>query len=251
MSMETGISEIEKAFTTLLSEDPAIFLDYDGTLVPIQPDAEAATADSELLDLLHILDTRYLLWIVTGRTLESITKFIGTGLNIIGLHGLVMSRKSGIKTVSPMLEKYRPIFSKLMEGEQEIRKRFPGVVIKDKGGAISFSLWEMRDSDIEDLEGFLRKEATNLELEFYPGKRIYELRIPGINKGKAIREIRGQMPALIIGDDITDEDAFSLNQDAITVKVGEGESAARFRIKDYRSVRDLLKIIASQKPDTS
>ncbi|MFG1449227.1 MAG: trehalose-phosphatase [Thermoplasmataceae archaeon] len=251
MSMETGISEIEKAFTTLLNKDPAIFLDYDGTLVPIQPEADAATAERELLDLLHILDTRYTLWIVTGRTLDSITGFIGTGFNIIGLHGLAMRTKDGIVTISPMLERYRPIFMRFMEDEHDILERFPGVVIKDKGGAISFSLWGMEEPDIQGLEDFLRKYAEDLELDFYPGKRIYELRIPGINKGKAIREIRDQRPALIIGDDITDEDAFSLNKDAITVKVGAGDTEAGFRIQDYLSVRELLKAIASQKPETS
>jgi Trehalose-6-phosphatase len=53
--MEAGISEVKKALTTLLNDNPIIFLDYDGTLVPIQPDADAATADTELLDLLKKL----------------------------------------------------------------------------------------------------------------------------------------------------------------------------------------------------
>lgn len=249
--MEAGISEVKKALTTLLNDNPIIFLDYDGTLVPIQPDADAATADTELLGLLKKLDSEYNLWIVTGRTLESISGFIGTDFNIVGLHGLFVRPKNGETSFNPLLEQYRPAFSLIMEEENEIRKRFPGVVIKDKGGSVSFSLWGMNESDVRGLEKFLMDESVRLKLDFYPGVKIYELRIPGINKGMAIKGIRKKRPAIIIGDDLTDEDAFSVNPDAITVKVGTGDTKAHFRVKDFHSVREILRFIASQKPDTS
>ena len=49
---------------------------------------------------------------------------------------------------------------------------------------------------------------------------------------------------LAIGDDLTDEDIFSVLPDwAYSIKVGHGSSAAKFRIKSPMEVRQLLKAI--------
>ncbi|WP_287950512.1 hypothetical protein [Acidiplasma sp.] len=47
-------------------------------------------------------------------------------------------------------------------------------------------------------------------------------------------------PAIIIGDDNTDDDSFIANPDTITIKVGEEETHACFSIY-YESVRPLLR----------
>jgi trehalose 6-phosphate synthase/phosphatase len=46
---------------------------------------------------------------------------------------------------------------------------------------------------------------------------------------------------LAAGDDRTDEDLFErLPPEAFTLRVGTGASLARFRVKDYQAVRDIL-----------
>jgi trehalose 6-phosphate synthase/phosphatase len=47
------------------------------------------------------------------------------------------------------------------------------------------------------------------------------------------------------GDDLTDEDAFrALPQNAISVKVGLGRTAARYRTKSWQTLRKVLKRFA-------
>ena len=80
--------------------------------------------------------------------------------------------------------------------------------------------------------------ATGMEL--YLGKMIVELRIPGVNKGKAIRGIRNGRPAMIVGDDLTDEDAYRENPDAFSIHIGDGPTAAKHSLGNYLELRGLL-----------
>lgn len=229
----------------IITEKLQIFLDYDGTLVPIQPDSTKTYAGIELLGILAELDRKYDTWIVTGRTMDSITGFIGNDFNIVGLHGLVVHRKGGDTQYDPILSRYRPILDSVLKMNEEITERFPGVNIRDKIGSVSYTTWEMNEQDISALKAYLKEVAEGKGIDFYPGIRIFELRIPGVNKGLSIRKIRTGRPALIIGDDLTDEDSFRENPDAVNVKVGEGDTSAEFRLPGPEDVVSLLLEILS------
>ena len=85
------------------------------------------------------------------------------------------------------------------------------------------------------------------EFEVQLGKMVVELRPTGKDKGVAIAEFldeapfRGRTP-VFIGDDLTDEFGFELINRAggHSVKVGEGESAARWRLPHALAVRAWL-----------
>jgi trehalose 6-phosphate phosphatase len=66
-----------------------------------------------------------------------------------------------------------------------------------------------------------------------------------MNKGIALQALmkkQGAKAAFFIGDDVTDEDVFSLKDPRIfTVKVGGGKTDAQFFISDQKSVAHLLK----------
>jgi trehalose 6-phosphate phosphatase len=51
---------------------------------------------------------------------------------------------------------------------------------------------------------------------------------------------------LYLGDDVTDEDAFTALEDGVTVKVGEGPTAARHRVADLAGVHDLLERLVAR-----
>ena len=51
---------------------------------------------------------------------------------------------------------------------------------------------------------------------------------------------------LAVGDDTTDEDTFAvLPEDSYTVKVGFGDTNAKFHVNSFKDVRDLLKKVKS------
>jgi len=90
-----------------------------------------------------------------------------------------------------------------------------------------------------------------------PGKRIVEIKPSGRDKGVAVREFmeeppfRGRVP-VFVGDDITDEHGFEMVNalGGASIKVGAGETLARWHLRDVRAVRAWLTraIAAAQVP---
>lgn len=81
-----------------------------------------------------------------------------------------------------------------------------------------------------------------------PGKEVLELALTAADKGSVVRRLRdesGAAAAAYLGDDVTDEDAFrAMAPGDLTVKVGEGETVARFRVAGPAAVVELLDELA-------
>lgn len=96
-------------------------------------------------------------------------------------------------------------------------------------------------------------EATPDSLDAIWGKDVVELRPKRTSKGTAILDVIDGFPGrtpIYIGDDVTDEDAFRvLDADAITIKVGPGETAAKYRLGDVNDVVDYLRGYLSDPSD--
>ena len=224
---------------------PQIFLDYDGTLVPIIKDPEINQADCELIGLLSSLARSYETYIVTGRDVREITNFIGD-YNIIGLHGATF-HISGETLVVPGFHEYEELSLKLYDENYYLVNKFPGLRIYRKSGGILFHTGNITSkSTIKAVMEEVKSLALQYSMEMYTGIDICELRIPGVNKGRAIKMVRNaNRPAIIIGDDATDEDAFQMNPDAITIKVGNQDTLARYSII-YPSVRSFLRALLTE-----
>ncbi|MGC8515869.1 MAG: trehalose-phosphatase [Thermoplasmata archaeon] len=224
-------------------QKPALFLDYDGTLVPISINPEDALASTDLIQTLEALDLRYRMFIVTGRSLQEITGFIGSGFNIIALHGAMTSLKGDIRYNIPDFEHYVKICDDLYSKKGIYIRQFTGLRMYNKGGNLLFHTGLMLPEYFDQLKDLVNELAQDTGMSVYIGKRIMELRIPDINKGIAIKKYSAGMKKLIAGDDSTDEDAFKENPDAITIHVGPGESISRYRLSDPGEMLILLKKI--------
>ena len=93
------------------------------------------------------------------------------------------------------------------------------------------------------------------QLALKRGKRVIEIKLAGADKGAASAAFldeppfRGRRP-VFIGDDSTDEHGFSIvnASHGISVKVGAGNTAARYRLPDVRAVVAWLSAIAEGTP---
>ncbi|PZA21949.1 trehalose-phosphatase, partial [Modestobacter versicolor] len=87
------------------------------------------------------------------------------------------------------------------------------------------------------------------DLTAKPGKDVLELAVTDADKGSALVRLRDELGAravLYLGDDVTDEDGFrALGPGDVTVKVGDGETAAAHRLADLTGVRELLDRLAT------
>lgn len=243
----------------------ALFLDYDGTLREFEAEPEDAVPSQETLDILHQLDQRRDLkvFMVSGRDPTFLETHFGefTSLTLIAEHGYF---KRGPDTAHEWVpftpyqrldwkEKVRPVLDMFT-------RCTPGATVEDKASAI---VWHYRDCD-EEYGQFKAKELMhqlalslwNLPCQISQGNKIVEVASLAVRKGIVVSNALQQQSSvakpfseiLIIGDDRSDESMFlEAPKEALTVKVGPGDTAARFRLESPSHVRRFLSLIADAK----
>jgi trehalose 6-phosphate phosphatase len=237
-------ADVLAAFKKISKRNPVIFLDYDGTLVNIIMNPWEAVADHDLIEILQNLSERFETFIVTGRSLEDIRTLLPLDMNLIAMHGSITKLKGKPPSFVPGYNRYRAICNGLFNDLQSTRTKFPGLRIFNKDAGLLFHYGLMSG----DLKGELSMEVAEIAgrvgMTVYSGYNIFELRIPGVSKGKAIKKIReDDRPAMIAGDEGTDEEAFEMNMDTLKIRVGGGPTLADIVLRDPSEMREALRLI--------
>lgn len=226
-----------------------LFLDYDGTLVDFSKLPEAASPDTDLLDLLSHLSQSPLneIVVISGRDKTTLDNWLGgLDINLVAEHGAWLRLKGeSWETIEYLKQDWKKDIRPLLELYVD---RTPGSLIESK----DFSLaWHYRKADpglgeirARQLMDTLLYLTSNLDLQVLEGSKVIEVKNSGINKGKAAEHWLNQQKwdfVLAIGDDWTDEDLFRvMPTNAYSIKVGLTPSVARFYIKSPENVRQVL-----------
>lgn len=225
----------------------SLFVDFDGTLVPLVDHPELVRADGELIELLEALHVRFdgRLALVSGRSVAQLDAMIGPVVARIALAG---SHGAEVRRDGLLIEPPRP--EGLDGAIAEVRAYgagHPEMIVEEKTQGVAM---HYRRAPI--LEEPIRRRAVaiaerhGLEIQF--GKMMVELRGPGWNKGEAVARLMAEPPMagslpVVIGDDLTDEPALATARAAggFGVLVGSGrETAALYGLTDVGSVRHWL-----------
>jgi trehalose 6-phosphate synthase/phosphatase len=252
-SAPAGASAVreELAGRMAVADSLLLLLDYDGTLVPFTPTPELARPDAELLSLLRSLATRPRteVHVVSGRGREPLDHWLGSlPVWLHAEHGF-WSREPSTRTWIPAGEVGGSWREPVLAILRDITARTPGSLIEVKAVALA---WHYRLADLEtgarranELRLHLNQLLSNQPVEILAGNRIVEIRPHGIHKGRIVPPLPPERLArtavLAIGDDRTDEDLFAaLPPEAISIRVGPGNTKARFRLDGVAAVRVLL-----------
>jgi len=231
-----------------------LFLDYDGTLVPICRKPSLAKLSLEEKKILRSLSR--LPWlsvgIISGRSLKEIRKLVGIkDLFYAGNHGFEILFLERI-WVHPNLKSFESTLKRVTCELKRSLKGINGILVEDKKVTVSVHYRNLTEKS----PGSILKIVSKV-LEPYPeiftitrGKKVYEVR-PHINwdKGKAVVKIsqllgfKSRPLKIYIGDDQTDEDAFRvLEEGDISIRVGyKKDSKARYFCKESSEILRFLK----------
>ncbi|HEX6221655.1 MAG TPA: trehalose-phosphatase [Acidimicrobiia bacterium] len=200
-----------------LDDWPAVFLDYDGTLTPIVDDPANATIGESERKVLRRLAARAPVAIVSGRGLDDVRSLVGVAnITYAGSHGFEIVRPDGSRyeheTAAPALPDLDRAQSLLEDGSADL----DGVVIERKRFAIAVHTRRAASQQIRERAAQLARDVAAKfdRLALTGGKEVHELR-PDVDwdKGAALAYLLETLPdsrvPLYIGDDVTDEDAFS------------------------------------------
>lgn len=242
--------KISKAYT--VSRERYIFLDYDGTLVGFQGDIDKASPDQELYDIITKLsaDPANRVIIISGRRYETLQNWFGhLDLDMIAEHGAWQKQRNEEWKSLPLLtDKWKQEVKTVLDTYTD---RTPGSFVEEKSYSLVWhyrkvekGLGELRANEIVN---HLRMLIADKGLQMMEGNKVIEFKNIEVNKGKAaLNWLYNNNPDFImaLGDDHTDEDIFkALPEEAYTIKVGSNISAARYYLRDYKEVRELLKAL--------
>lgn len=221
-----------------------VFLDYDGTLVPIRPTPELARLSSEKKKLISELARRPKLnvGVLTGRSLKDICRAVQiSGLFYAANYGLAIltPKKSW---VHPGAKRRALLLKKMLPQLRRLALEFRGVRMEDKTLTVAIHYRQYQGA-VETLRKKLEEiiSARPRAFELKTGKKIFEV-YPAVewDKGRALLKVQKmlgfrQAPLTIfLGDDRADEEAFRQMRKAdVSVVVGRREkTAARFFCKN-------------------
>ena len=235
----------------------SLFLDFDGTLVPIEANPASPRLDSGTAEALQSLSSRDFLitTVISGRAVEDLYARIRVqGLIYAGNHGLEILGRN-LLFVEPRATARRQELERLCDELRAQLQPIEGALVEFKGLTASVHYRKAAESDCPAIEIAVRAAVARVGdlFRLNPGKKVFEI-LPrtGWHKGAAVRWINDhlgeeKMLSVYLGDDTSDEDAFCTLPDAVTIKVGSAEATcARHRLPDPSAVHEFLLWLAIQ-----
>ena len=229
-----------------LTDQVALFLDFDGTLVDIAPQPELVDVPSDLVRILSQLSEQLggALAIVSGRSLHELDLFLAPlVLPVAAEHGAVQRLPGGLEVHAKPPDLYEISKVALALTAQHTKLR-----VEIKSASVALHYRQAPELAMHCLDVLEEAIQHSVGLELLKGKCVFEIKMMGVSKGMAIHTFMTQTPfqgrpPVFAGDDTTDEAGFiavkALGGQGI--KVGEGISMADLRCPNPTSLREWLR----------
>ncbi len=217
-----------------------VAFDFDGTLAPIVADRDSAFMRPITSALFAEVCTLYPCAIISGRSKSDVSARLDNASvkYVIGNHGLEPGAQLG--EFEGEIAQARSLLEKALNGAG-------GVDVEDKRYSLALHYRRSRNKRASRKAIQDAVSALPVPMRIVPGKLVVNVipaRAP--NKGEALlslRSLENADTALYVGDDVTDEDVFELDQPGrlLSVRVGESRtSAAAYFLRNQNETDRLL-----------
>jgi trehalose 6-phosphate phosphatase len=236
--LSAALAELARVPTLLVA------LDFDGVLAPIVQDPSTSAAlpgsAAAVRALAELAGTTVAM--LSGRALGDLRAVSGFGppVRLVGSHGGEFDDGALVLT-----EEQRSVKDELAAAVSRIVDGEPGARVEDKPAAVVVHVRGADPAVAERVLDAARAGPAQLPgVEATEGKAVLELAVVQVSKGAAIDTLRERLGAdavLFVGDDVTDETAFvRLRPADVGVKVGDGDTAAGYRVRTPEDVTGVL-----------
>ncbi|MEM0986070.1 MAG: trehalose-phosphatase [Pseudomonadota bacterium] len=212
----------------------ALFLDFDGTLAPLQDDPDAvALPDGGAARLKTLSDALGgALAAISGRDVRDLSGRVPLDIWRAGGHGLEICAPAEAPRPKP-----RPAPGTLTADIEDVVRDFPGTWAEPKGAVVAVHYRAVPDVASALLEALLEVVSPIEGYTVQQGKMVLEAKPSDAHKGRTLEALMARppfkaRPPVMVGDDTTDEDAMAsaLRLGGFAIKVGPGRSVAPYRL---------------------
>jgi len=227
-------------------ERVALFLDIDGTLAPITERPEFTRVPlSTRRTLIRLEGAGVAVAALSGRPLTQVRRLLlPLKIPVGGSHGAQIGPGPGLS-----IRVAKGVPPSLLDVLQQGVQRLPGVWLERKPAAVAVH-WRQAQEWRSEVEALVTSAVRQVQgWRVVRGHCVHELKPAGRNKGVALRwfmsqsGFRGRWP-LAIGDDRTDEDAFSaaLTLGGGAIRIGAFDATvAPWRLPNVEALASWLK----------
>lgn len=226
----------------------ALFLDVDGTVLDVAQHPLRVRVDRSIRVLLDRLQafTGGAFALVSGRSLGALDAlFAPARFAAAGQHGAEWRSRPEL---APRLEGGVPPTRAAVAALERFAAAYPELLLEDKGINLALHyrlaprLATVAAQEIDRAAALLGEHFEVIEGHF-----VLEIKPRGIDKGTAIARFMAEAPfagrvPVFVGDDVTDERGFAVveRMGGMAIKVGDGDSVARWRLGSAAAVRRWL-----------
>jgi trehalose 6-phosphate phosphatase len=214
--------------------------DFDGTLAPIVEDRDSAGMRTRTAKLFSKVCSLYPCALISGRSRSDVaTRVEGASVkHVVGNHGLESG--VGLGAFEGDVATARSLLTRALAG-------LSGIDVEDKRYSLAVHYRRSRQKRNARAAIHAAVRALHVPMRTIPGKMVVNVvpdRAP--NKGDALlqlRETEDVDTALYVGDDVTDEDVFKLDQPGrvLSIRVGASRtSSATYFLRTQMEIDALL-----------
>ncbi|MGC5585427.1 trehalose-phosphatase [Ornithinimicrobium sp. W1665] len=231
--------------------------DFDGALAPLVTDPlRSRPVEGGMETLAAIADLPgTTVALVSGRALAPLRELSGATepLLLVGSHGVEDSRRPDGLALD---DEQRDLLATLDADLRAVVERHPGTRVEDKpAGRVLHTRGLDPEVGAAALESAHALGERHTSLVVTPGKEVVELAVAHVGKGVALVDLAQELGVdgvFYAGDDLTDEQGFAALADdpdqdraarRLTVRVGDGETGAQFRVPDEPSLVEVLRAL--------
>ncbi|WP_412475314.1 trehalose-phosphatase [Gordonia sp. LUNF6] len=224
--------------------------DYDGCVSPIVARPEDAVPEPRSMAALEqcAAAPRTAAALVSGRARADLRALSGASENItlVGSHGAEFAEGFD----DPVTDGQRELLRRIVAEFRGLSARFPGTSVEVKPVSTTLHVRNASPADADAALALAESGPASWDgVQVTHGKAVIELAVIETSKGHALDRLRAALEVdavLYLGDDVTDEKAFArLGPDDVGVKVGDGPTAAHFRVADPNGVATVLETVAA------
>ena len=222
-----------------------LFLDFDGTLVPLRRrPSDVKPLGPTLQKVLRRLaaDKRINVFVISGRRLRELHRLVRVrGVQLLGLHGWE-------GRAVPLLTAERKLLRIAKQRLDQCLPKTRQIWLEDKGLGLAVHYRSARPGVIRLARAAVEEvlEAVGRRIHMVQGHKVWELLPHQIDgKGPVVVAILSHLPSstlpIVVGDDTSDESAFGVLRGGLTIHVGAKQhTRARYLLRNPEEVKMFL-----------